>query len=75
MVQIHRGFLSDEVSKDLSDQEVLANVPDNKGSVINRPDGTQESRVSPFTYRWVKKHVKSKPSVTAYELLVLAGFK
>lgn len=75
LVQIHKGFLTKEQASEVTDDEVLANVPDNKGTYIHRPDDSKEARVSPFTFRWVKQRVKDNPDVTAEELLKSAGFK
>ena len=75
LLQIHRGFLTKEESDSLSDSEILANVPENKGTFLSRKDDSRESRVSPFTYRWVKQRVKVDPTVTAEELLKSAGFR
>ncbi len=76
LVQIHRGFLTDQQSKEISDSEVLANVPENKGTQVYHAGGdTSEARVSPFTFRWVKQRVKKDNQVTAFSLLKEAGFK
>jgi len=77
LLEIHRGFLTEEQSDGLSDAEVLANVPENKGTILNHPGqgDTSEARVSPFTFRWVKQRVKKNNQVTAYSLLTEAGFK
>ncbi len=80
LIQIHRGFLTKEVSDSLSDSEILANVPENKGTykaqaTIDPEEDRREARVSPFTHRWVKQRVKANPNVTAEELLKSAGFK
>ena len=76
-MQIHRGFLTDLQNDELSDEEILANVPDNKGTQVYHPGDrdTSESRVSPFTYRWVKQHIKRDPTATSYSLLKIAGIK
>jgi len=75
LVLIHRGFLTKEQSAELTDEQVLENVPENQGTYIYRPDDSSEARVSAFTYRWVKQRVKQNPDVTAEELLKSAGFK
>lgn len=76
LVLIHRGFLTKEQSDQLTDSEVLSNVPENRGTYMDHVnDETREARVSPFTFRWVKQKVKANPDVTAEELLKSAGFK
>ena len=77
LIQIHRGFLTDLQTDGLSDEEILENVPDNKGTKACHPGDrdTSEARVSPFTYRWVKQHIKRDPTATSYSLLKIAGFK
>jgi len=75
LLQIHRGFLTEDQSNGATDQEILTNVPVNKGTYIDQGNDNKEARVSPFTYRWVKQRVKKDPTVTAYALLESAGFK
>lgn len=74
LIQIHRGFMPDEA--DVSDQEILANIPANGLSAKENPGGDTQSLVSkPFTYKWVAKRLKKDPKCTAYDMLVEAGFK
>lgn len=75
LLEIHRGFLTKEQSDQVTDEEVLANIPQHKITYIHRPNDTSEARVSPFTYRWVKQRVKKDPTVSSEVLLREAGFK
>lgn len=81
LIQIHRGFLTQEQSDGLSDDEILKHVPDNKGSferferVGDEDSPHLEARTTPFSYKWVKIKLKNNPEMTAYDMLVLAGFK
>ena len=60
---------------EVTDAEVLANIPTGLTPKEN-PGGDTTSLVSkPFTYKWVKKRIKKNPNVTAYDMLVEAGFK
>lgn len=73
LIQIHKGFMPE--GTEVTDEEVLANIP--KGlTPKENPDGITNSLVAkPFTYKWVAKRLKKDPTVTAYSLLVEAGFK
>lgn len=79
LIQIHRGFLSKEQSDSVSDDEVLAYVPENKGSYKSfdriGDDPYEEARITPFSYKWVAKQLKRDPNLTAYDMLIGAGFK
>ena len=75
LVQIHRGFLTDEQSNSLTDEQVIANVPVN-GVTPKALENEEHIMVNkPFTYRWVKIRVKKDPTVTAFDMLVEAGFR
>ncbi len=76
LVQIHRGFLSPQDSGKLSDQEILSNVPENKTTykALRNHEYEREARCTPFSYRWVQRQVKKRPTITAYDMLMKAGF-
>jgi hypothetical protein len=70
LVEIHRGFLGDS---EATDEEILSQtVPATSWTKFNMDK--EQLVVGPFSYRWVSRRVKKDPSVTAYELLVSAGF-
>ena len=73
LIQIHRGFLSPEENDMLSDNEVLDNVPSGH-SWENIGEFERRIRCSAFTFRWVKNHLKKDHTMTAYDMLVVAGF-
>ncbi len=67
LLQIHRGFLPDEA--EISDEDLLATIP--TGLTSRGPSLVAK----PFTYKWVANHIKKQPTITAFDLLVEAGFK
>lgn len=69
LLQLHRGFLTEEVSDTLTDKEILAMLP---------PNGVSRSgtgmKLTPFTEKWVRKQVKKNPDITSLEMLKSVGF-
>lgn len=74
LVQIHRAFLSDK-GEEYTDQQVLDNIPEDHLVPKHIQDDNTITVNGAFTYRWVYKHLKKDPSLTAYDLLLKAGFK
>lgn len=75
LYQIHQGFLPKDNT--LTKKETLEQVPENKTSYVSKGlDGEhREARRTPFSYKWVYKQLKKDPTLTAYDLLIRAGFK
>ena len=76
LIQIHRGFLTEEVSKTVTDAEILSYVPPNSTSSVPVEHDSEDMirKLTPFTEKWVRKQVKKNPDVTALEMLKSAGF-
>ncbi len=77
LIQLHRGFLTEEVAKELTDRELLAMVQPDGVTMTPVPGNDDERRatLTPFTRKWVRKSLKKYPTITAYDLLVSTGFK
>lgn len=80
LIQIHRGFLTEAASAELSNKEILEMVPPNSRSPVPAGHPSLESddrvmKLTPFTEKWVRKQLKKDPTMTAYDMLVNAGFK
>jgi hypothetical protein len=75
LVQIHRGFLTDVQSGELTDADVLQHIPANGTSWEQLNEDDRRIRLKPFTERWVRKQLKRNPNLTAYDMLVKAGFQ
>jgi len=79
LIEIHRGFLTEEASATLTDLEILSMVPPNRHSII--PVGhksldlpEQRNALTPFTEKWVRKQVKGNLDITSLEVLKACGF-
>lgn len=77
LLSIHRGFLTEEASANLTDEEILGMIPPNSTNPVPASLDSEDRvrKLTPFTEKWVRKQVKRNINITALEILIACGFK